>query len=243
MGDERREVPATVLAVVVGLLAGVGVGAVAVLAWVGGIDPEDPAPAGDESTLTGLGGPLGDSEPTADVPADSTMQRCVSAARALEAPLEAAGAALEQWGVHIQAMNDLVVGEINLQQAREFWDRTRVVARRRVDDYDSAWTAVRQEGVDCPSPRLAPPDPALRPCIGQVAARIRVLEAAATSIRMWDHHVRDMEMLRRGTLSPGEATAMWLATWQRGDRGLNAYREAARDERAHDGCLEEATSG
>jgi hypothetical protein len=39
-------------------------------------------------------------------------------------------------------------------------------------------------------------------------------------------HVRDMEMLRDGQLSPAEATRMWLASWQSGMRQLKAYRAA-----------------
>jgi hypothetical protein len=37
-----------------------------------------------------------------------------------------------------------------------------------------------------------------------------------------------MDMLRMGTLSPEDATRMWLTMWQRGVQELRAYRAAAR---------------
>src|SRR5688572_4780151 len=53
------------------------------------------------------------STPSASPPSttDTRAQRCQDAARVLEAPLDAARPALEQWQVHVGAMNKLVVGE------------------------------------------------------------------------------------------------------------------------------------
>jgi hypothetical protein len=83
---------------------------------------------------------------------------------------------------------------------------------------------------------MAPAMPELRPCAQTVEAEIRVIEAARTSIRTWAMHVRHMDMLRLGTLSPEDATAMWLTMWQRGVRDLDAYRLAAGEAQKTSGC-------
>ncbi|WP_210443328.1 hypothetical protein [Nocardioides sp. SYSU D00065] len=243
MDDERREVPTTVLAAVAGLLAGVGLGAVAILAWVDGNEADDPAPAANQSALVEVERDDSEPEPAATGARASRMDRCTHAAQALRTPLEAAVPALRQWEVHIEAMNQLVVGEITLQQATDFWDRTRVGAQRRVDAFNAAWAGVRREAVECPAPVVAPVDPVLRPCVEQVGAQISTLEAARTSIRMWAHHVEHMDMLRLGQLSPEDATAMWLSMWRRGDRELDVYQAAARESRAERGCSEAASTG
>jgi hypothetical protein len=133
-------------------------------------------------------------------------------------------------------MNQLVAGEITLQQASDFWNRTRLGAQRRVDRFDAAWATARRRDIECPAPVVAPPNPALRPCVEQVSAEIGRLEAARTALRTWDEHIHHMDMLRLGELSPEEATAMWLTMWKRGDRELGAYRSAAREATALDGC-------
>lgn len=163
-------------------------------------------------------------------PADTRATRCSEAAAALEGPLGAAGPALRQWDVHVDAMNKLVVGEITLQQATTFWNQTRVGAQRNVDRFQKAWTALERTGVDCPAPALLGPAPAaVRSCSRLVEAELGVARTARTSIDTWDTHVHHMDMLRMGMLSPEKATEMWLSMWRRGVRDLDAYRAAARN--------------
>jgi hypothetical protein len=167
--------------------------------------------------------------PPATAATDTRAQRCMDAARALEAPLRAARPALEQWDVHVGAMNKLVVGEITLQQATSFWNRTRLGAQRNVERFRTAWEDVERTGVDCPAPDLMGPAPApVRACSRLVAAELGVLRTARTSITTWDKHVHHMDMLRMGTLSPEDATRMWLTMWKRGVQELRGYRTAAR---------------
>jgi hypothetical protein len=126
-------------------------------------------------------------------------------------------------------MNQLVVGEITLQQATTFWNQTRVGAQRNVDRFQKAWTALERTGVDCPAPALLGPAPAaVRSCSRLVEAELGVARTARTSIDTWDTHVQHMDMLRMGVLSPEKATEMWLSMWRRGMRDLDAYRAAAR---------------
>lgn len=251
MDEGQREVPTSILAMVAGLLVGLGLGAIAVLAWGDRDGAADPAPVTDQSTVaqgsgadTEAEGPPEPTDPATGVAGPSTMDRCADAAHRLQAPLEAAGPALEQWEVHIEAMNQLVVGEITLQQASDFWDRTRIGAQQRVDRFEAAWAAVRRQGVDCPSPLLvAWSDDAARPCARQVSGEIRVLDAARTSIRMWARHIRHMDLLRLGELSPSRATAMWLSMWKRGDQQLQDYRAAEEEQEGLDSCSAGASSG
>jgi hypothetical protein len=222
------------------LLTGIAVGAVLVgLVWwvvaMATSSPDEPASsrAGDDE----IGAPL--AAPAATQPAaPSRMDRCVDAAYALTRPLLQARPAMDQWAVHVGAMNKLVVGEITLAQATAFWNQTRVGAHHRIRTFDRAMTSVARDGVDCPRPPLlgtgAGAD--VRACSAKVAAEIRTLDLARTAITTWRHHVDAMDQLRLGKLSPTAATQMWLSMWQRGVQELDAYRAAAKAERLVAGC-------
>ena len=158
------------------------------------------------------------------------LQRCVDAARAMQPPLRRAASSVAQWETHVGAMNQLVSGAITLRQATAFWNRTRIGARQRATQFERAWTALQRQGVDCPRPAKLPSPsvPQLRSCAQEVHADMQVLRAARTAIGTWLSHVRAMNMLRMGEMSPAKATQMWLAMWQRGQHEINTYRVAAR---------------
>jgi hypothetical protein len=225
--------PARLLALT--FLVGTILGLLGVVLWVSVMDDD----GGDASLQASSRSVADEPEPVprddassapAQEPTDTRASRCSEAAAALEAPLGAAGPALRQWDVHVDAMNKLVVGEITLQQATAFWNQTRLGAQRNVDRFRKAWTALERTGVDCPAPALLGPAPAaVRSCSRLVEAELGVARTAKTSIDTWDTHVHHMDMLRMGTLSPEKATEMWLAMWRRGVRDLDAYRDAARN--------------
>lgn len=174
-----------------------------------------------------------------DHPGRTRLGRCVNAARTLQGSMDAAQPALEQWGVHVGAMNQLVVGAITLEQATAFWERTRLGAQRHIAAFRDAVETLRRQGVDCPSPALlAPGARALPGCARQVEAQIAVVRAATTSVDTWDQHVKHMDMMRLGELSPAKATEMWLSMWQAGARDLDAYDAAVRRGRQLDGCAD-----
>lgn len=227
---------------------GVVTSLIVVLVWgmfTNGDSDEGPT---DATSLTGMSeppstGPLDAETPDtgatapSDRPVATRLSRCASASRNISGALEAAQPSLDQWAVHVGAMNKLVVGEITLRQATAFWNRTRVGAQRRVADFREAMRTLRQRGVDCPSSALlAPGARALPWCARQVEAEIRVVRAASTSIDTWDQHVQHMDMMLLGELSPEDATRMWLSMWQQGVRDLDTYRAAAREARQLDGC-------
>jgi hypothetical protein len=228
-GNITTAAPARLMALT--FVVGTVLGLLGVVAWVSLTDDSKAEVQASSSSASAEPEPRSSpsSAPTQQV-ADTRPDRCADADAALEEPLAAARPALRQWDVHVDAMNKLVVGEITLQQATQFWNQTRVGAQRNVDRFTKAWTDLRRTGVDCPAPTLLGPAPAaLRACSRLVEAELGVARAAKTSIDTWDTHVHHMDMLRMGTLSPQKATEMWLTMWQRGVRDLDAYRAAARD--------------
>jgi hypothetical protein len=124
-------------------------------------------------------------------------------------------------------MNQLVTGSITLSQASAFWNRTRLAAQRRLAAYDAA--AQSLDGLA----RCQKGDTQIAHCRAAVHARSRQLALADRSLTTWRKHVQHMEMLRDGDLEPAKATQMWLASWQRGIRQLDAYDAAARDAGGH----------
>lgn len=219
-------------------IGGIAIGALLVgLVWAF-IAAATSGPSGTRSGQTvgaDLGGPLaGLSQGTSP----SRLDRCLDAVDKLARPMRQAQPALDQWAVHVGAMNKLVVGAITLPQATAFWNQTRVGAHHHIRAFDRAMAQVEQDGVDCPTPdRLgAKASATLRACSTQATAETRTLAAARTAIETWRHHVQAMEQLRTGRLSPAAATRMWLTMWQRGVEEIKAYRAAARAERHAPWC-------
>lgn len=182
-----------------------------------------------------VGGSLIGSAPRS--PQSSLRDRCIEAAAALRGPLGAAEPAMDQWAVHIGAMNKLVTGAISLSQATAFWNQTRRGAHQHIQQFHRSLRTLREEGLDCPPPGRLPTtaDEAARSCSSRVDADLRAVTLARTAIDTWERHVRDMERLRTGRLSPADASRMWLQMWQEGQGQLDRYRAAARAARA-EGC-------
>ena len=90
---------------------------------------------------------------------------------------------------------------------------------------------------------MGPAPAAVRSCARLVDADLGVLRVARTSIDTWDKHVHHMDMLRMGTLSPDDATRMWLSMWQRGVQELKAYRTATRSPALDAECPSSASGG
>jgi hypothetical protein len=222
----RRAIPAFVSGALAGILVlGLIWAATAVLRDTGtGTRPAATIPVASTATA--------DAEPTREVEAlrpPSRTDRCRQADEDLAAPLRAAAPALDQWEIHVGAMNKLVVGAITPQQAGAFWSQTRAGAERNLANFDSASRRVRIAGVDCPRPStLSHASRALRACAQHVVREQRGLETARTALQTWRTHIRHMKMLDMGHLSPDVATRLWLANWHRGVRELRTYRTATR---------------
>jgi hypothetical protein len=159
---------------------------------------------------------------------DSAVQECRSAWAAQEAPLRTAAASLAQWQVHVDAMNQLVAGEITLPEATAFWEQTRIEAAEKVAAFTAADVQYVANDPSCRTPLVADDTVVvedLSACEDAVEARDEVLDAARVSIRTWHHHIIDMDLLRAGELSPELALELWRRYWKQGVEELAAYRK------------------
>ena len=215
-------------------LGGAIAGALVVaVAWWGAAAVDPGAPPADQRS-SGPAARSGDrlraDRVSADPAAGTTyLERCREVFAAQQAPLRASAGSLSQWEVHIGAMNKLVTGAITLQQATQFWNRTRIGASARLHRAAAARDGFGRRTARCPS--SATPDrllPEERSCARAVDARNRTLRLATTALETWQVHVHHMEMLRRGEMTPADATRMWLQSWHTGDAQVRAYRAAAR---------------
>jgi hypothetical protein len=230
--EDERTLPAFLAGVLAGLVALGLIWAGAALVTGRGPDPRAGADRGavDAAASTSPAAeavpePSGEDETASPV---TPTDRCRRADAELAAPLHAAVPGLDRWEIHVGAMNKLVAGEITLAQATAFWTQTRVGARRSLDHFYSVARRVPSTKPDCPAPdSVARASAELRACVRHVVREQEALDTAGTAMGTWRNHVHDMEMLRRGDLSPTVATQMWLANWQRGVRELGAYRGAA----------------
>lgn len=203
------------------------------VAVLGGGQEEEPEPAATEASteqaLAGAPAPSAAPEP-------DTEERCADASAALDAALGRANPAMDQWKVHIGAMNQLVVGAITLEEASAFWEDTRLDAQQNIKRFRRDMQRLRRNGVDCPAPDLVPGGDDVRGCAQQVAAQMEALRRVRTSVNTWNQHVKHMDMLRLGTLSPEDATRMWISMWQEGADDLRDYRLAASRADQTDAC-------
>jgi hypothetical protein len=226
-----------ILILVVGIVAGAALMACVWVgwAWTTPDDPGPPQPGVATATKTTTDpddapAAASDAEDATTMSADATrLERCREVYDAQTGPVEAASRSLDQWEVHIGAMNQLVTGAITLRQANQFWNQTRVGATARLKSFDAAERAFAQRTARCPASAAQPgTSPDLQDCLQAVAARKRTLHLSSVALATWRMHVHHMEMLRDGTMSADEATRLWLQSWRQGDRQVKAYRAAAR---------------
>ena len=235
---DERTIPVFLVGALVGMVVLAVVWAMtAVLAGTNGETSTDTSRAA--TTAAPTAGTTG-AEPSEQASASGVpgqVDRCRQADVELARPLRAADPALDQWEIHVGAMNKLVVGAITPAQAGAFWAQTKVGAVRNLDRYEAATRKVPSAGVDCPDPdRLAQVSSDLKSCARHVDREQQALAAAGTALRTWKAHIRDMKMLDMGHLSPDKATALWLANWHRGVRELDAFRTADRAVDRSRGC-------
>lgn len=164
---------------------------------------------------------------------DTAVEQCRAVWRAQEPPLEAAAISLAQWQVHVDAMNQLVAGDITFAQATAFWEQTRIQAADNVMAFTEADGEFLASDRSCPTPLMpdgtAVDTDALAACEDGIEARDEALDAARVSIRTWHHHVIDMDLLRAGKLSPELALELWRRYWRQGVDELADYREQLRE--------------
>jgi hypothetical protein len=156
------------------------------------------------------------------------LESCRAAWTAQARELRAAQASLEQWNTHIRAMNRLVAGAITLQQAKAFWSASRAGAAQRVARFEAIDKRSRGASTQCSSPPEmdhATHMQHLAACRQAADAREAVLSSSRTAIGTWRRHIRDMELLRAGKISPFQGLQRWNKNWKQGDAELHRYRE------------------
>ena len=182
---------------------------------------------------SGSGGHRSDSMAPEQRPeVESAVANCRSRWLQQRQPLRAAQSSMRQWRVHIKAMNELVAGNISLAQATTFWNQTRKGAIHRIMRFDQDESRYRRTAPACSTKSLQQaPDTTIpvgaRDCMRAAVAGDRILAAAKTAITTWQHHVHDMEMLRKGHLTAAQAIQMWQMKWHMGQRQLAEYGHAS----------------
>ena len=178
---------------------------------------ETPMPADDALDASGGGTSV------------TSIASCETRWQAQGRPLLAAQKSLQQWRLHVGAMNRLVAGQISLAQATAFWNQTRLGAIRNVERFKESYGYYEAGAEQCMEPgqsTSSDDDVTLRKCVRAARVGDRVLGIAELAITTWEHHVHDMEMLRTGQITPAQATAMWQASWRAGNRQLTRYEHA-----------------
>jgi hypothetical protein len=240
--DGERTIPAFLVGALAGMVALGLVWAMTVFLDGAATDGRRAATSAETSVATSPEPTTATTEPSPGreavaAPPSSPQTPCEQADAALTAPLRAAGPALDQWEVHVGAMNKLMVGAITPEQAGAFWSESKVGAVRNLKRFDDANRGVGAAAADCPPPDAVVQDSGeRRSCARHVARERQALEAAGTALQTWKTHIRHMRMLDMGHLAPDEASRLWLANWQRGIEEIRDYRAARRVAADSGGC-------
>jgi hypothetical protein len=123
---------------------------------------------------------------------------------------------MAQWRLHIDAMNQLVAGVIDLDQATAFWQSSEDAAKRRIAAFERADAALRSDTVRCVPP-------ADKTCRTATRKWSHVLAAARPAADTWMHHIHDMDALMAGEVTPEQALAAWVDKWRDGQRQITVY--------------------
>lgn len=165
-------------------------------------------------------------------PTLAALADCRSHWEAQSGPLAAAKGSMTQWQLHIGAMNQLVAGQITMDQASAYWAQTQVRAEQKVARFFDADSTYSDGEYSCPAPtstQLDDPNAAtLSACRRAIAQREEAIEAARVAIQTWHHHVMDMNMLQAGKMSPTRAVQLWNESWRQGVAEVHDYHVQVR---------------
>jgi len=136
----------------------------------------------------------------------------------------AADAVLDQWQLHLDAMNQFVAGDITLDQLLAFWKRSQVAAEQNVDFFAAVDRDLRSSTVRC---RVDPyqRQGTLGTCAAATSAFARALMAARTAVQSWEHHMADLVALQSGGLTAEAASDMWSGSSGDSQRELRTYAD------------------
>jgi hypothetical protein len=158
------------------------------------------------------------------------LNDCRTVQRHLSPNLVAVDSAIEQWRIHIDAMTDLVAGRITLDEASAFWEATRVQGKHTLASWVTTDAGYRAARTECAPPAEgSSQNDALRACQAVQQGGEAVLAAARTTLPTWGRHIRHMDALRKGDLTPARALHLWHGMYESGRDGVRQYDAARRD--------------
>jgi hypothetical protein len=145
----------------------------------------------------------------------------------------AAEATLQEWRLHIDAMDQLVAGEITLAQATALWDASEHGALHRIARFLRLDAALRETPNTCDF-RDTTTGVAAQ-CAEAARAVERTIAAARTAVRTWKLHIREMDELRAGQITAEQAKERWHQLWKTGQVQTVRYDHRATNALSH-GC-------
>jgi hypothetical protein len=153
---------------------------------------------------------------------------CRSARELFTEDAVAMNGAIQQWRIHIDAMTQLTSGKIDLAQAVAFWDSTRIEGKRTLALFHRVDGRYRAAHAKCEAPTAANESASgstadLQACQKRQTATDAVLRDARDTLADWKMHIKDMDALRAGKLSPKHAIHMWHQMYRRGKVELARY--------------------
>ena len=196
---QRRVSGLGAVAAVEVLLLALGVLAVSVLGAGGPADrPSDvahvtvpsPTVAGTEATRPEASG-------SASPGAGGTLAACRRMAEQQDVALGAAAVTLDDWQIHLGAMNKFAAGVVTVDELEGFWEQTEVQAAAGSAPsapQPGTWTGRPH----CPPPGKRMRTAALKNCAEDVESRRRALRAARIAADEWDR-----QQQRCGACAPG----------------------------------------
>ncbi len=185
-------------------------------------------PSGRQDNAAGRGGP----SPTAPAPGASSTSADPRSSRVVPAALSecvqlfdhelaataAAHASIAQWKMHIDAINQLMAGQISRYQAQQRWSQTRRGAVHKV----RAFEVLRQQLAGPRCPANSPSGRGLGACHLATSAYADVVQAARTTIHVWMMHIDQMENMPATAITSSQVR-MWNHMWDLGQRRLGQY--------------------
>lgn len=140
----------------------------------------------------------------------------------------ATSAAMQQWRLHIDAMNQLVAGKITLDQATAFWDSTRVEGQRTMTAWEQVDQAYRERPPTCaPVPDVqSQRNEDVSDCARRSEAAATAFARARATLTHWRTHIEHMEMLRHGMMDASRAAELWKKMYRQAGPDISQYDAA-----------------
>ena len=159
---------------------------------------------------------------------------CQARWRLQSAALADADRSLSQWRRHLDIMNDLQDGRIDLTTAKAQWPYTTYEAGDNITAFRSADAALAGSPATCAvhDSTSGQASDAIRTCAASMRTVDTALIEARVAITPWERHIKDQTHFAMGMMTPSAAEAAWRVMWKAGLATLPPYEAVAGDARA-----------